>query len=101
MKLGFIGLGNIGGVMARRLVKAGHALMVHDLDAKAVASFTAMGATAATSARDVADIEGIVRRQASGLDVERIRRYGGLFAELKEEPDLLRAFEQSLTRARE
>ncbi len=52
-------------------------------------------------ARDVADIEGIVRRQASGLDVERIRRYGGLFAELKEEPDLLRAFEQSLTRARE
>lgn len=52
-------------------------------------------------ARDVADIEGIVRRQASGLDVERIRRYGALFAELKEEPDLLRAFEQSLTRARE
>ena len=55
MKLGFIGLGNIGGVMARRLVKAGHALMVHDLDAKAVASLTAMGATAATSARDVAE----------------------------------------------
>ena len=52
MKLGFIGLGNIGGVMARRLVKAGHALMVHDLDPKAVASLTAMGATAATSARE-------------------------------------------------
>lgn len=52
-------------------------------------------------ARDVADIEGIVRRQDAGLDVERVRRYGWLFAELKEEPDLLRPFEQSLARARE
>ncbi|PHY08991.1 MAG: hypothetical protein CK533_12795 [Acidobacterium sp.] len=52
-------------------------------------------------ARDVADIEGIVRRQGADLEVERIRRYGALFAELKEEPELLRAFEQSLTRARE
>ena len=50
-------------------------------------------------ARDVADIEGIVRRQGAGLDVERIRRYGVLFAELKEEPDLLRSFEISLARA--
>lgn len=49
-------------------------------------------------ARDVADIEGIVRRQAGSLDVERIRRYGAVFAELKEEPDLLRAFETVLTR---
>ena len=35
-------------------------------------------------ARDIADIEGIVRRQATDLDVDRIRRYGALFAELKE-----------------
>ena len=52
-------------------------------------------------ARDVADIEGIVRRHGAGLDVDRIRRYGALFAELKEEPDLLRAFELSLQRVRE
>lgn len=50
----------------------------------------------AARTRDVADIEGIVRRQGSGLDVERIRRYGELFAELKEDPDLLRPFEMSL-----
>ncbi len=50
-------------------------------------------------ARDVADIEGIVRRQGAGLDVERIRRYGALFAELKENADLLRPFEQALSRA--
>ena len=50
-------------------------------------------------ARDVADIEGIVRRQGLGLDVERIRRYGALFAELKADPDLLRSYERSLARA--
>jgi hypothetical protein len=48
--------------------------------------------------RDVADIEGIVRRQGTRLDVERIRRYGALFAEVKEEPDLLRPFEQAWKR---
>lgn len=52
-------------------------------------------------ARDVADIEGIVRRQGTGLDVERIRRFGLLFSELKEEPELLRPFEQALARVRD
>ncbi|MDP2320178.1 MAG: hypothetical protein Q8O42_12675 [Acidobacteriota bacterium] len=52
-------------------------------------------------ARDVADVEGIVRRQRANLDLERIRRYGALVAELKEESDLLRSFEQVLARARE
>lgn len=52
-------------------------------------------------ARDVADIEGILRRQGANLDVGRIRRYGLLFAELKEEPELLRPLEQALARARE
>ena len=47
-------------------------------------------------ARDLADIEGIVRRQGVGLDVDRVRRFGALFAELKEEPDLLRPFDQAL-----
>jgi hypothetical protein len=51
-------------------------------------------------ARDVADIEGIVRRQWAALDVERIRRYGTLFAELKEEPELMRPFEKALARPR-
>ena len=51
--------------------------------------------------RDVADIEGIVRRQGVGLDVDRIRRFGVQFGELKEEPELLRPFEQALARARE
>lgn len=38
MKIAFIGLGNMGAPMARNLLKAGHALSVFDLDARAVQS---------------------------------------------------------------
>ncbi len=31
MRIGFIGLGNMGGPMALNLLKAGHALVVHDV----------------------------------------------------------------------
>ena len=31
MKLGFIGVGNMGNPMALNLVKAGHSLLVHDI----------------------------------------------------------------------
>jgi hypothetical protein len=48
---------------------------------------------------DIQDVIGIVRRQAGRLDVERIRRWGREFAELKEDPDLLRPFEDALRRA--
>jgi hypothetical protein len=47
----------------------------------------------AARGRDLVDLEGIVRRQRQRLDVDRIRRWGRIFAELKEEPDLLRPFD--------
>lgn len=47
--LGFIGVGTIGGPMAARLVGAGHALVVHDLAADAIARLVAAGARAADS----------------------------------------------------
>lgn len=53
----------------------------------------------AARTRDIGDIEGIVRRQAARLDVDRIRRWGREFAELKEDPGLLRPFEDALRRA--
>lgn len=53
----------------------------------------------AARTRDLGDIEGIVRRQAGRLDVERIRRWGREFADLKEDPDLLRPFDDALRRA--
>lgn len=51
---GFIGLGHMGGAMARRLLDAGHALVVHDLDAQAVQRQVQAGALAASSAEEVA-----------------------------------------------
>jgi hypothetical protein len=53
----------------------------------------------AARARDLADIEGIVRRQRRRLDTDTIRRWGREFAELKEDPDLLRPFEEALRKS--
>lgn len=53
--LGFIGVGTMGRPMARRLIDAGHALIVFDRDEAAVAELTAIGALAAQSVREVAD----------------------------------------------
>lgn len=53
MKVGFIGLGVMGGPMALNILKGGHALTVYDLSQEAVARLTRAGATAAGSAREV------------------------------------------------
>lgn len=55
MDIGFIGLGNMGFPMARRLLEAGHALIVCDTRSEAVARLTARGAVSASSPREVAD----------------------------------------------
>jgi 3-hydroxyisobutyrate dehydrogenase len=44
MKIGWIGLGHIGGVMASNLVKAGYQLIVHDLEYKAAENLISAGA---------------------------------------------------------
>jgi 3-hydroxyisobutyrate dehydrogenase len=51
MKIAFIGLGHMGGPMARNLLKAGHALTVFDVVQRNVEALTSLGATAATSAK--------------------------------------------------
>jgi 3-hydroxyisobutyrate dehydrogenase-like beta-hydroxyacid dehydrogenase len=55
MEIGFIGLGNMGYPMARRLVEAGHKLIVYDTSGQMMSRLTSLGAVAAKSARDVAD----------------------------------------------
>ena len=50
MKVGFVGLGNVGGKLAGSLLRNGVELSVHDLDAGLVAGFVARGATAPGSA---------------------------------------------------
>ena len=55
MDIGFIGLGNMGQPMARRLIEAGHKLIVYDTRNDAVAPLVALGAQVASSPADVAD----------------------------------------------
>ena len=55
MDIGFIGLGRMGYPMARRLVDAGHRLVVFDPNGQALSRLTLMGAEAAASPRGVAD----------------------------------------------
>ena len=47
MQIGVVGLGRMGGNIARRLMKHGHEVVVHDRDARAVAGLAAEGATGA------------------------------------------------------
>jgi 3-hydroxyisobutyrate dehydrogenase len=58
--IGFIGLGNMGGPMARNLLKAGHALTVYDVAQAAVAGLREAGARAAASAGEAAAAADIV-----------------------------------------
>ncbi len=55
MDIGFIGLGNMGQPMARRLIEAGHTLIVYDTRNDATAPLVALGAQLASSPADVAD----------------------------------------------
>jgi len=55
MDIGFIGLGKMGFPMARRLIEAGHHLIVFDTRRDVVDQLVARGAEAGTSPRDVAD----------------------------------------------
>lgn len=55
LKIGYIGLGIMGKSMARNLLKAGFAVTVHNRSRGKVAELVAEGATAAGSAREVAE----------------------------------------------
>jgi 3-hydroxyisobutyrate dehydrogenase-like beta-hydroxyacid dehydrogenase len=55
MRIGFIGLGNMGGSMALNLLKAGHALVVHDTRPEAAAAHQERGAQWAKSPRLAAE----------------------------------------------
>ena len=55
MKIGFIGLGNVGGKLSGSLLRNGHKLIVRDLDHALVEQLLAKGAESASSAKDVAE----------------------------------------------
>jgi 3-hydroxyisobutyrate dehydrogenase-like beta-hydroxyacid dehydrogenase len=57
---GFVGLGHMGGALARRLMAAGHSLVVHDRNPQACSEFAAAGARVAKSPRAIADLAPVV-----------------------------------------
>jgi 3-hydroxyisobutyrate dehydrogenase-like beta-hydroxyacid dehydrogenase len=69
MEIGFIGLGNMGGPMSRRLVAAGHKLTVFDTRNEAMEPLVELGAQAARSPADVADRVETVMTSLPSLDI--------------------------------
>ena len=59
-EIGFVGLGNMGGPMANRLIDAGHRLAVYDIRDEAMAPLVARGAARMNSSHAVADASDIV-----------------------------------------
>jgi 3-hydroxyisobutyrate dehydrogenase len=73
MRIGFIGLGNMGGPMAANLVKAGHQVVVFDMAKAAVEKSVAAGAEAAASANAAAsDAEILVTMLPAGQHVRQV-----------------------------
>ena len=60
MKIGFIGLGNVGGKLANNLIKSRYKLIVRDLDAKLSKKFKNKGAVIASSPKELAENSDIV-----------------------------------------
>jgi 3-hydroxyisobutyrate dehydrogenase-like beta-hydroxyacid dehydrogenase len=72
-RVGFIGLGIMGGPMAANVLAKGHALTVHDLSAEAVERLTAKGATAAEGPAAVAAAcDVVITMLPDAPDVERV-----------------------------
>ena len=69
MDIGFIGLGNMGAHMARRLLEAGHKVVVYDTRQEAIGNLAALGAIAARSPAEVADAAEIVMASLPTPDV--------------------------------
>ncbi len=73
MKVGFIGLGHMGGPMCRNIIKGGHEVWVHDLSDAAVQTCVAVGGTAAASvAGAVSGSEVIMTSLPMPKDVEAV-----------------------------
>ncbi len=60
MRVGFIGLGNVGGKLAGSLLRNGMDVTVRDLDDTLVAQFTALGATSARSPKEMVEVCDVV-----------------------------------------
>jgi 3-hydroxyisobutyrate dehydrogenase-like beta-hydroxyacid dehydrogenase len=71
MNIGFIGLGNMGAHMARRLLEAGYTVVVYDTRQEAIGNLAARGAIAARSPAEVADAAETVMASLPTPDIVR------------------------------
>jgi 3-hydroxyisobutyrate dehydrogenase len=70
VKIGFIGVGNMGGPMARNLIKAGHQVKAFDLSLELVQKVVDAGGEKAVSAQDAAtDVEVVITMLPAGKHV--------------------------------
>ncbi len=73
MKVGFVGLGTMGGPMARRLIEAGHDVVVHNRTRAKEEPLAALGARRAGSPRECADGREVVFTNVSDTpDLEEV-----------------------------
>jgi len=73
MKIGFIGLGNMGGGMAANLAKAGHEVLAFDLSGEALAKAGEAGCTPVSDAADaVRSMEAVVTMLPAGKHVRSV-----------------------------
>jgi 2-hydroxy-3-oxopropionate reductase len=73
-RLGFIGLGNMGGAIALRLLRAGYLVTVLDLDKKKMQALIENGAGVAATPTEVAERSTIVLASLQPGDVEKVTR---------------------------
>ena len=80
-RIGFIGLGNMGGPMAANLVKAGHVVQGYDPAGAALAAASAAGVRAGASPADAAaGAKVVVTMLPSGRHLLEVYRDGGVLA---------------------
>ncbi|MEU9656279.1 NAD(P)-dependent oxidoreductase [Streptomyces chartreusis] len=85
MRIGFIGLGNMGSHMARHLIHAGHLVTVHDSRQEAAVEHLALGARwADTPAACAADAELLITMLPNPRIVEEVLLRGGAAEALPE-----------------
>jgi 3-hydroxyisobutyrate dehydrogenase-like beta-hydroxyacid dehydrogenase len=72
MKVGFIGLGNMGTGMAANLIKSGHAVTVYNRTAAKMQALVAQGASASANAADACRGEAVITMLADDAAVEGI-----------------------------
>jgi len=82
MKVGFIGLGQMGQVMASRLLEAGHELVVYNRNPGPARELTTRGASVANEPRGVLDAEVVITMLADDAAIEAVWIRGDLIGKM-------------------